>query len=69
MPAFRYSSDFRIARAKKWGGCQMNMIKNKTQAAKCKSLSTAAQPISGGIAPEKLPMTVFKVYFRFVHIV
>ena len=46
----------------------MNIIKNNANAPRPKAGSTAAHPISGGIAPEILPTTVLLTCLLFDHI-
>ncbi|GIN94561.1 hypothetical protein J6TS1_04310 [Siminovitchia terrae] len=45
----------------------MNMIRNSIHAIVGRLGSIAAHPISGGTAPDKLPMTVLLTSFRLAH--
>ena len=53
-PCARYS-----ASDQKCGGVQTKMMRNSSSASGGTSLVTAAQPSTGGIAPEAPPITMF----------
>ena len=58
-PSFLYSSILSIASGQKCGGVHKKIIKTRISGIREISLLTAVQPISGGSAPDKPPMTIF----------
>ncbi|MNH39926.1 hypothetical protein D3C79_1011630 [compost metagenome] len=58
-PAWRYSSTRYRASAQKCGGVQRKMMRNRISASGPTWPVIAAQPSTGGMAPEAPPMTMF----------
>ena len=58
-PALAYSSRRYSANAQKCGGVQAKIIKNSVSASAVTSPVIAAQPSTGGMAPDAPPMTIF----------
>jgi len=58
-PAFAYSFTRYSASDQKCGGVHIKMIRNNSNASGATSFATAAQPSTGGMAPEAPPITIF----------
>ena len=58
-PARAYSFERYSASDQKWGGVQAKMMRKSSSASGATSFATAAQPSTGGIAPEAPPITMF----------
>ena len=58
-PALAYSFERYSASDQKCGGVHTKMIRNSSSACGATSFATAAQPSTGGIAPDAPPITMF----------